>query len=346
LSEPKLEKCPQCGRQIYENRPSCLYCGWRRPISAEKKRELQRNLIGIEPVEEFKKDASSVIRATASPESPSACPKCGNPLKPGAKFCTGCGTKMETPSAQTAPSIASQQTTEWQESQPADGESKKKGVFTVYSSEKRPASETALLSIENIVWAIGILMFIATLVTPYGILPPMKSGIFTGLPQPVRFPLLLLIPYILIFTFMVFSIAGMSLPGGLNGKYFFPIFCLAALIFVLIIAAVSFRKGFFVPALVCLIVYLIVLKLILKKSKSFLNRLNDYEALILMISIFVIIFSAFLKMELLSETIKGIRGSLGAYFHYLACLLFAIGTCLKIPTKKKTSQKSQHESDF
>jgi hypothetical protein len=359
LSEKVFEKCPQCGRQIYANRPSCLYCGWRRPISTEQKRELQKELIGKMGAPGWETKPAAEPGSAAAPSVPPAaaarreqlspvCPKCLKPMKPGAKFCTSCGAGMDEPPARAAIGdpgpravrrAAERNDVSAQAApQPPAGAGGKRQNFRFFSSGERSASVSNIINPPNGLWLAGIVLFIIAARLPFGFLPPMKTGALTSSPQPAPFPSVLLIPYAAIFIFMILSMIGAGLPGGLNGKYFFPAFSGAASVYLIAPAILSFRKEYFALMLIFFVIYLIALRIMLRKPGSVLNRLRDYEALVIQTAVFILIISFFLKPELLSAAGLGFTGNKGLYTHLAAVICIIAGSYLKID---KTTQNRE-----
>jgi predicted RNA-binding Zn-ribbon protein involved in translation (DUF1610 family) len=103
VEEAKPPKCAACGELLRPGVVFCPNCGQRaetpRPVAARPK---QPPVVASKPKQSNKtppvKSAVEIALekqpAPPAPVPPTHCAACGQPLKPGAKFCRGCGKKV------------------------------------------------------------------------------------------------------------------------------------------------------------------------------------------------------------------------------------------------------------
>jgi len=311
LEEKKQEKCPNCGRLIYIDRPSCLYCGWKRPISKQERADLQKKLLGVEAAPQKKAPATP-----AKTEAPSTCPNCLKPVKSDAKFCTGCGgildkPKIIKPTEATFSTIIQTATPKSQFSLPS------------FSPQKRALYKHPT----HILWLIGAFLFFVTILLPFGILPPIQAHSGVGDPFPVPFPKLFLIPYAVIFCLMLSSLTDIDLYVISQNKTFRISLAVAGVVFLFFIYSFYFvNRGLFFGLLVFYALYLLAVR----TSKKFLERLPEEAALILIADVYILLFTLFLKKQILSTTGAGISANRGFYIHLVAVMLILAGCLLNI----------------
>ena len=100
-------KCPSCGTELKPGAKFCPGCGYNmnNPAPAEQSAP---SFDSPAPAEENKiETAAPVVPLEKENESGIKCPSCGMELKPGAKFCPGCGYNMNNPAPaeQSSPSL-------------------------------------------------------------------------------------------------------------------------------------------------------------------------------------------------------------------------------------------------
>ena len=100
-------KCPSCGTELKPGAKFCPGCGYNmsNPAPAEQSAP---PFDSSAPAEENKTEtAAPVVPLEKENESGIKCPSCGMELKPGAKFCPGCGYNMNNPAPaeQSSPSL-------------------------------------------------------------------------------------------------------------------------------------------------------------------------------------------------------------------------------------------------
>jgi hypothetical protein len=87
--------CPSCGKALKADARFCGNCGARfdekDPVHAEKPEPKPSPAVALQP-----KAATPIKKVQPAGTPPAtACPSCGKPLKPGAKFCGSCGARFD-----------------------------------------------------------------------------------------------------------------------------------------------------------------------------------------------------------------------------------------------------------
>ncbi len=311
MEEKKQEKCPNCGRLIYIDRPSCLYCGWKRPISKQERTDLQKKLLGVEA--EPQKKTNTPPAKTAAP---SICPNCLKPVKSDAKFCTGCGGTLS------KPETIKPTETSFSTIIPAAAP---KAPFSLpsFSPQKRALYKPQT----HILWLAGAFLFFVTILLPFGILPPIQAHSGVGDPFPVPFPKLFLIPYAVIFCLMLSSLTDIDLYVISRNKTFRIFLAVAGVVFLFFIYSFYFvNRDLFFGLLVFYVLYLLAVRI----SKKFLERLPEEAGLILIADVYILLFTLFLKKQILSTTGAGISANRGFYIHLVAVMIILTGCLLNI----------------
>lgn len=102
------ERCLNCGRIVFSDRPACLYCGTNRNISQSELAALKKKIVDKAVAKD--EDQGKTIRPSweAAAPSPSSadvriCAKCGESVVIARNFCTSCGNDMRNVPVQEAP---------------------------------------------------------------------------------------------------------------------------------------------------------------------------------------------------------------------------------------------------
>ncbi|HOO55898.1 MAG TPA: zinc ribbon domain-containing protein [bacterium] len=303
------EKCPNCGRTIYSNRPSCLYCGWERPIDENEKIELKKELVkhslGLD-----EKDGKK-----SAPPKQIKCRKCGNILKPDAGFCTGCGTKTVYSAPASETTVSSNQTTEKTEFKMKEPTAP--SIYTIMMPDFKSRG--------TILWIVSAALFFLAAHFPFGIIPPEEIRTGFRAEWPVPFPRELVILSILVVIFMSLSLINFMFPGkDLKNRYFRIAFTLSGILyFVFFIRPLFVNTGTMIFAFVVFI----VISCSIKWLRDFLDKMEPYCAVVFLMNTFIFILILFLKTELLPQTKGAITGNAG-FLLYLISLLSGIAGCL------------------
>ncbi len=91
MAAPAKIKCPHCGRMTGQETGFCDECG------------LELNSVAIKPVTVAEAMASGTLDKLTGATGDFSCPNCGAPLRPNAKFCKNCGTRITAGAAAAAP---------------------------------------------------------------------------------------------------------------------------------------------------------------------------------------------------------------------------------------------------
>ncbi|MFA6448769.1 MAG: zinc ribbon domain-containing protein [bacterium] len=275
--------------------------------------DLQKKLIS----KMMENDPESAPEQIKLPRNP-ICPKCNKEVKADAKFCTGCGGKIE-PFSPIAPKTAEPKTE-------FDAPTAQRPIrFRLRQSESTPLNPSEIFSAGNVLTALGLILFAAASRLPYGILPPPKTMMGVGVPWSRSFPFLFYIPYFAILIFIALSMKGFALPQNLYNKYFKRGLIAAGFIFILLLYSMFFSKINFIA----LIFFYCVFLLILKKSNGFLSNFQQFAGAAFVSDAYLIMVSLFLKTELLSNTGSGFSANRGYYVHMVAALAVLAGCLIK-----------------
>jgi hypothetical protein len=283
------------------------------------KKELVSKSLGIEI------EASATVRTTGDRAAPAAaaepenCAKCGKPLKPGAKFCPGCGAKVE----------ALAQKTEAQPAQPPAGESKKADRISFRRFINRPADRAVSYPTPgNICWCLAFVLFAAASRLPLGTIPPIKTNIGISMPQQIDFPTILWIPFLLIFISMVLSIVNLKFPGGGAGNKRFRLSFLAA---VTVYNFIFLRAQLLAGAWDLMSVYIVFLLIyfVSGRAKSYFEKFEQYSAAVLLMGGYVLLVSFFLKTDMLTHTGANPVNNVGFYLLLFSSILIVAGSFFK-----------------
>jgi hypothetical protein len=85
--------CLECGYRNDEGREFCESCG----TFLEWKGEQQRERTGEIPVQREDTDELAPVSDGRTPQLPAVCPRCGEPGRPGLKYCSRCGRPLVIP---------------------------------------------------------------------------------------------------------------------------------------------------------------------------------------------------------------------------------------------------------
>ncbi len=304
-------KCPVCGRKLYPDRPSCLYCDYERPLDDNVKTLLKKRLVarslGMEDSEE------------EAAEQLAACPSCGKRMKTDAKFCAGCGARADAanqPRPAAPPPIADRK------SAPAidriDWKWSSSALFN------RPAE--VKLSIGNILWAAGIFLALASTQLPFGVVPEERTMLGLKPEWPVPFPAELLIPLFAIGALMPLSILNFIFPGGIQGKPFRRGFVIFWLLFIFL-----FLRGIYTGSsgMIFAVIAVLAVSFASKRMRARLDVYEPYSAAALLMCSVTLLITLSLRNELLAKAGAGTFSGAGFPALFVALAAIIAGSVFK-----------------
>lgn len=315
MSGTEQEKCPGCGRPLYSDRPSCLYCEYERPIDAQKKIEMKKKLVskGLG----FQTSATPAPKsAETSASAPLICPSCRKPLKPGSKFCSGCGSKIVEPPKSAPP-----------EPEPAP-KPKISGKFVPkHFDSAKPSEWRQRMTPANLLWLLGAVFFIISSRLPFGTIPTTEISAGTSRSIPVDFPGMLWIPALAIAAFTILSAVNLKFPGG--GIYDKP-FKFGFLLAVTIYNFAALRQTFLnAMDLIVLYIFFLILLYAAGRMRNFLERFEPWSAAALLTGVYFFLLAISLKSSLLSNSGANPVHNAGFYLLLISSILFLVGSFLK-----------------
>jgi len=305
-------KCPVCGRKLYPDRPSCLYCDYERPLDDNVKTLLKKRLVAKSlGMEESAAEEATTVGGV--------CPACGRKMKPEAKFCPGCGARADAsatpvpaagsapPATKSAPSI---DRIDWKWS----------------SSHLFNKPAEVKLSIGNILWTAGIFLALASTQLPFGVVPEERTMLGLKPQWPVPFPAELLIPLIVIAAMIPLSILNFVFPGGIQGKFFRRGFVIFWLLFIFL-----FLKGLYTGSSGTIFAVIAVLAVSFagKRMRARLDLYEPYSAAALLMCSVTFLISLSLRNELLSKAGAGVFSGGGFPALILALAAIIAGSVFK-----------------
>ncbi len=314
MEDKKQEKCPNCGRLIYTDRPSCLYCGWKRPISGQERSELQKKLLGVDS--EPNKHTNGAPAKTAAP---SICPNCLRPVKQDAKFCTGCGGNLIAPEKQKPSALSFA---------PIVPATVRKPPFSVpsFSSDNMRAYKPPT----HTLWLAGIILFLAGSLLPFGILPALKAQSGIGDPWPVQFPRILYLTYTIIILLVFLSVTDFETREILKNRKVRTASACAGAFFLFLLFGLFFNKTYFFVLFFFYAGYVFLIY----KSTAFFSRLPQYASLVLVTDLYVLLITLFLKNQILPTTGAGFLANRGFYVHLAAIFIILAGCLINVSHPK------------
>jgi len=325
LSGSGQEKCPECGRPIYADRPSCLYCGYELPLEEKRKLELKKDLVskslGL-------KTPLKTETATLSPEA-GICPACAAAARPGAKFCPKCGAEIKTPRKQTATADKPQKKT------PAPFQK----LETFIRAKTETAPPVAFFTPGNICWLAAAIFFIIASRIPLGAIRVSERATGAEFIQYINFPAVLWAVFIPVIGLMILSIMNAGFPGGGVQSRQFKLSFLAA---ITLITLVILPWQLVISAWDLIFVYLVMLAIILHAGKrgTFYESFEPYSAATLICGVYFLLVTISLKSKLLAKTGFGPGNNAG----FCLLLLFSIGVILgSFLNRRKTAGTQARE---
>jgi hypothetical protein len=314
VSGTDREKCPGCGRPLYSDRPSCLYCGYERLLEAREIIEMKKNLVskglGIQT-----SDAPAPAPGSGETpvQKPLFCPNCRKPLKPDSKFCSGCGSKTEEP-AKSTPSAP----------EPAE-KPKTIGTFTPKKAAlPKPSEWRRHLNPSSLSRLIGFVVFSISNFLTFGAIQITETSSGANRTVPVDFPNILWIPALAIAVFIALSAVNLKFPGGsIYNKPFKFGFLFAVTIYNFAGLRQTFLNSW---DLIVLYVLFLISLYAAGRMRKFFERFAPWSAAALLTSVYFFLITISLKSGLLSKTGWNPINNAGFYLLFISSILFLAGS--------------------
>lgn len=199
----KTEICRNCGRKIYSDRPSCMYCGVERNLDATVKTAMKKRIVEKALGKDVEDMADPEIlagaqSATVHGDSYKLCPRCGEHVPAERNFCSACGQNVRNVS------VSSSSVLPKRKPEPSANFEMSLPTYVAVSHDSSNGIDTAIKSPGIILIAVSMLFFCIAVFVPFGIIP---SGGFRGYYQSrFHMPASVFLMYLLNYAFIYMSL--------------------------------------------------------------------------------------------------------------------------------------------